>query len=123
MDYDERDVNTHLYLFDLPYADKELLAKFEGFSNVEKWEKDKREKLTWLTDPKKNINYNIFHKISRCDNHEEIGKFVPIEHWNDIFNDIIQKIANGDTENYNPIQFDTMVTLWVLKNKPEHFNL
>ncbi len=118
MDYDVRDVSTHLYLFDLSNEDKELLAKFEKFASVEAWEKDKCKKLDWLANNKENINYNIFHNISCCDNFEKIGKYIDLDEQEKAYDDIFKAIPTASDDDFNDIHLDTLITLWVLKNKP-----
>ncbi len=120
MDYSGGEVEAYSFLFELPTEDKALLAKFECFADVEKWEQDKLDKLDWLANTDENITYNIFDNISFQHN-QDIFKHVRLPEIEDYGNRIIEDMEkNGG---YNYIQFETMVTLWALKNKPEKFAL
>ncbi len=120
MDYDEGKIESYLFIFDLADNDKKLLAKFEGFDSVQLWEKAKHEQLEQLKDPNHNITYNLFDNIS-YQNNSKISTHFSLVEAEKFAEQIIARMESN--QGYNPVEYETMLSLWTLKNKSEHFNL
>ncbi len=121
MSYEFNEVETYLFLFDLPIEDKQVLANFEGFDTVEMWEQDKHNELEILANnPDKNVMH-FFPKISTYFNQNQIHDNINFEELSKIHEKVIKKlkIDFDSDDDYNIIHFETLVIIELLRNYPK----